>query len=85
MTDLSLSADLWRVFADEPQTTFSTFDGSNPVGFEADIGNSWLALNAGFTTVMADGLRLYGSVGYDYGLDDSRQAATGRVGLEARW
>ena len=85
LTDLSLSADLWRVFADEPQTTFSTFDGSNPVGFEADIGNSWLALNAGFTTVMADGLRLYGSVGYDYGLDDSRQAATGRVGLEARW
>lgn len=84
-TDLSLSADLWRVFADDPQTTFSTLDGANPVGFEADIGNSWLALNAGFTTLMGDGLRLYGSVGYDYGLDDSRQAATGRLGLEARW
>jgi len=84
-TDLSLSADLWRVFADDPQTTFSTFDGANPVGFDAEIGNSWLALNAGFTTVLDEGLRLYGSVGYDYGLDDSRQAATGRLGLEARW
>ena len=62
-----------------------TNDCGNPVGFRADIGNSWLALNAGLTTVMADGLRLYGSVGHDYGLDDSRQAATGRVGLEARW
>ena len=63
----------------------NTFDGANPVGFQADIGNSWLALGAGFNTVIEDGLRLYGSLAYDYGFDDTRQATTGRAGLEARW
>jgi hypothetical protein len=59
--------------------TQTTSDGTNPVGVEAGISNRWLALYAGFTTVMADGLRLCGSVGDDHGLGDSRQAAKGRV------
>ena len=58
-TDLSLSAALWCVFDDCPQTTFSTLDGANSVSFDAEIGDSWLALTAGVTTLLDDGRRFF--------------------------
>lgn len=84
-TDLMLRASVWHVFTGEPETTFSTFDGRYPVDFSADIGTTWLALDAGFTSAVSEAVSLTGTAGYEYGFGDSRQAFTGRLGLSVAW
>lgn len=84
-TDLMLRASVWHVFNGDPETTFSTFDGRYPVDFTADIGTTWLALDAGFTSAVTDFVSVTGTAGYEYGFGDSRQAFNGRLGLSVAW
>jgi outer membrane autotransporter protein len=84
-TDLTLRANVWHVFADNPQTTFSSLEGSEAVSFDANFGTTWLALDAGITTAVADNASLFANAGYEYGFDDSRQAGTGRLGFTYNW
>jgi outer membrane autotransporter protein len=84
-TDLMLRASVWHVFTGDPETTFSTFDGRYPVDFSADIGKTWLALDAGFTSAVTEAVSLTGTAGYEYGFGDSRQAFSGRFGLSVSW
>lgn len=84
-TDVTLRANVWHVFADNPQTTFSSLEGTNPVDFTADVGTSWLAVDAGFTTAIGEHASLFVNAGYEYGFEDTRQAGTGRVGFTADW
>lgn len=84
-TDLMLRASVWHVFTGDPETTFSTFDGRYPVEFSADIGTTWLALDAGFTSAVSEAVSVTGTAGYEYGFGNSRQALTGRLGLSVAW
>lgn len=84
-TDLMLRASVWHVFAGDPETTFSTFDGQYPVDFTADIGTTWLAVDAGVTSDVTDTVSVTGTAGYEYGFGDSRQAFNGRLGLSVAW
>ena len=84
-TDLTLRANVWHVFADNPQTTFSSLEGSDQVSFDANFGTTWLALDAGITTAVTDNASLFANAGYEYGFDDSRQAGTGRLGFAYNW
>ena len=84
-TDLTLRANVWHVFADNPQTTFSSLDGTDKVSFDADLGTTWLAIDAGLTTAVTDYASLFANAGYEYGFDDTRQAGTGRVGFTLIW
>ena len=83
-TDLTLRANVWHVFADNPQTTFSSLDGTDKVDFSADVGTTWLALDAGVTTAVTENASLFANAGYEYGFGD-RQAGTGRVGFTVTW
>jgi len=83
-TDLTLRANVWYVFADNPQTTFSSLDGTDKVDFSADVGTTWLALDAGVTTTVTENASLFANAGYEYGFGD-RQAGTGRVGFTVTW
>jgi len=83
-TDLTLRANVWHVFADEPQTTFSSLEGTNAVNFVADDGTTWLAIDAGLTTAVTENASLFANAGYEYGFGD-RQAGTGRVGFTVIW
>lgn len=84
-TDLMLRASVWHVFAGDPETTFSTFDGQYPVDFTAEIGATWLAVDAGVTSAVNDTVSVTGTAGYEYGFGDSRQAFNGRLGLSVAW
>lgn len=83
-TDLTLRANVWHVFADNPQTTFSSLEGSDPVSFDANFGTTWLALDAGITTAVTESASLFANAGYEYGFGD-RQAGTGRLGVTVNW
>lgn len=84
-TDLTLRANVWHVFADNPQTTFSSLEGSDAVSFDADFGTTWLALDAGISTAVTERASLFANAGYEYGFGDSRQAGTGRLGFTVNW
>lgn len=84
-TDLTLRANVWHVFADNPQTTFSSLEGSDAVSFDADFGTTWLALDAGISTAITEHASLFANAGYEYGFGDSRQAGTGRLGFTVNW
>jgi outer membrane autotransporter protein len=83
-TDLTLRANVWHVFSDNPQTTFSSLDGTDKVDFGADFGTTWLSLDAGLTTAVTENASLFANAGYEYGFGD-RQAGTGRVGFTVIW
>ena len=83
-TDLTLRANVWHVFSDNPQTTFSSLDGTDKVDFGADFGTTWLAFDAGLTTAVTENASLFANAGYEYGFGDW-QAGTGRVGLTVIW
>ena len=84
-TDLTLRANVWHVFSDNPQTTFSSLEDSDQVSFDANFGTTWLALDAGISTAVTDNASLFANAGYEYDFDDSRQAGTGRVGFTVIW
>ncbi len=84
-TDLTLRANVWHVFADNPQTAFSSLEGSDAVSFVADFGTTWLALDAGISTAVTERASLFANAGYEYGFGDSRQAGTGRLGFTVNW
>lgn len=85
VTDLMLRGSVWHVFNGNPEATFSTFDGRYPVDFTADVGTTWLALEAGFTSAVTEFVSLTGTAGYDYGFSDSRRAFNGRLGFSVAW
>ena len=84
-TDLTLRANVWHVFADNPETAFSSLEGSDAVSFVADFGTTWLALDAGISTAVTERASLFANAGYEYGCGDSRQAGTGRLGFTVNW
>lgn len=80
-----LRASAWQVFAGSPQTNFATFAGTDSVPFSTNYGRSWLGLDGGVTAQLSKQASLYANAGYDYGFGLSRQAFTGRIGLQAQW
>ena len=84
-TDLTLRANVWHVFADNPETAFSSLEGSDAVSFVADFGTTWLALDAGISTAVTERASLFANAGYEYGCGYSRQAGTGRLGFTVNW
>ena len=80
-----LRASAWQVFAGSPQTNFATFAGTDAVPFTTNYGKSWLGIDGGVTAQLSKQASLYANAGYDYGFGLSRQAFTGRIGLQAQW
>lgn len=80
-----LRASAWNVFAGAPKTYFETFAATNAVAFQSQYGSSWLGVDAGVTAQLSKQSALYANGGYDYGFGLSRQAFTGRLGLQVQW
>jgi outer membrane autotransporter protein len=78
-----LNPNFWHEFRGEPRTEFSSDIGFIP--FRAQLGGSWLELNAGASARIGDGLSLFGNVGYQTRLDSVAYSYTGKFGLRKVW
>ena len=83
--DVWVRANVWNVFNGAAKTQFATTSNADPVIFSTLYGSSWLGLDAGVTAQLTKQAALYANGGYDYGFGLSRQAFTGRLGLQVQW
>ena len=83
--DVWVRANVWNVFNGAAKTQFATLSNADPVIFNTQYGSSWLGVDAGVTAQLSKQSALYANGGYDYGFGLSRQAFTGRLGLQVQW
>lgn len=78
-----LRPNLWHEFLGDPRTLFSSEDGFVP--FRADLGGTWLELNAGITAQINQSTALYLNGSYYVSLDGDSTAYNAKLGLRINW
>jgi outer membrane autotransporter protein len=79
-------ANLLRTFGDDPTTTLTNLQGTNPTVFKTTLGGTWAQLGLGASAQLAQNVAMFGSGEYGFSVDDGdSEAWTGRVGLKVTW
>ncbi|HEY4173335.1 MAG TPA: autotransporter domain-containing protein, partial [Rhodopila sp.] len=79
-------ANLWHAFGDDPETSFSTSDGSNPQRFSTSLGGTWAQVGLGVSSQLTEHVGLYASGDYSFSVDSrSSTAWGGRIGVRVTW
>jgi outer membrane autotransporter protein len=75
--------NLWHEFLGNPKTKFSSDIGFIP--FRADLGGSWLELNAGISGKIGPSTSLFANVSYHTRFHGNSYAYDGKIGLRMSW
>jgi len=78
-----LRVDMWREFMANPGVSFST--PTTPVSFHSDLKRSWVGLRTGISSQLARNVFVYGSAGYDVGINSRDSGYSGKVGIRINW
>jgi len=78
-----LRVDMWREFMANPGVSFST--PTTPVTFHSDLKRSWVGLRTGISSQLARNVFVYGSAGYDRGINSRDSGYSGKVGVRINW
>jgi len=78
-----LRVDMWREFMANPGVSFST--PTTPVSFHSDLKRSWAGLRTGISSQLARNVFVYGSAGYDVGINGRDRGYSGKVGVRINW
>jgi outer membrane autotransporter protein len=77
-----LRPNVWHEFLGNPKTSFSSALGFIP--FRADLGGTWMELNAGVTGKIGAATSLFASAAYQTRFDSS-YAWNAKIGLRMSW
>jgi outer membrane autotransporter protein len=74
---------IWQDVLGEPNTLFSSQTGFIP--FRADLGETWVEINAGIAAQVGRNTALFASGSYEVGVDGRSDAWDGKLGLRVAW